>query len=132
MIVLSRHSDHIGERFHYATMTFVIAAAGFAIAALAASPTWIIVGFMVANVGVYGTQAVFWTIPQSYLSRQSAPGAIGLVGMLGSIGGATIPVVIGRAKDASGSYMVGFLCVAAMLMMGAVLIQVARVRLVTR
>ncbi|WP_245312578.1 MFS transporter [Bradyrhizobium macuxiense] len=130
MIVLSRHSDHVGERFHYATMTFVIAAAGFAIAAVATTPTWIIVGFMVANVGVYGTQAVFWTIPQSYLSRQSAPGAIGLVGMLGSIGGATIPVAIGRAKDASGSFTVGFLVVAGVLLFAAILIQVARARLI--
>src|ERR1700742_3371832 len=35
MIVLSRHSDRVGERFYYAVMTFVIAAVGFAIAAFA-------------------------------------------------------------------------------------------------
>ncbi len=29
MIMLSRHSDHVGERFYYAAMTFLIAAAGF-------------------------------------------------------------------------------------------------------
>src|SRR5450756_1587104 len=92
MIVLSRHSDHVGERFYYAVTTFLVAAAGFAITAFAATPTWIIIGFMVANVGIYSTQAVFWTIPQSYLSRQSAPGAIGLVSTVGSIGGAIIPV----------------------------------------
>ncbi len=38
MIALSRHSDRVGERFYYAVMTFVIAAAGFAIAAFATSP----------------------------------------------------------------------------------------------
>jgi MFS transporter, ACS family, tartrate transporter len=132
MIALSRHSDHLGERFYYAAMTFVIAAAGFAIAAVAATPIWIIAGFTVANVGVYGTQAVFWTIPQSYLSRQSAPGAIGLVGTLGSIGGATIPVVIGRAKDASGGFTIGFLVVAGVLLLAAVLVLVARARLITQ
>jgi len=132
MIVLSRHSDHVGERFHYATTTFVIASAGFAVAAVATTPNWIITGFMVANVGVYGTQAVFWTIPQSYLSRQSAPGAIGLVGTLGSIGGATVPVLIGRVKDASGSFAGGFLAVAGVLLLAAVLVQVARARLVTK
>ncbi|WP_042337215.1 MFS transporter [Bradyrhizobium sp. DOA9] len=130
MIALSRHSDHLGERFYYASMTFIIAASGFAIAAFATTPTWIIAGFMVANVGVYGTQAIFWTIPQSYLSRQSAPGAIGLVGTLGSIGGATIPVIIGRAKDNSDGYTIGFLVVSAALLFAAILVQVARVRLV--
>jgi ACS family tartrate transporter-like MFS transporter len=130
MIALSRHSDRVGERFYYAVMTFVIAAAGFAIAAFAATPVWIIVGFMVANVGVYGTQAVFWTIPQSYMSRQSAPGAIGLVSTIGSIGGATIPIVIGRAKDASGGFTIGFLVVSAVLVMAAVLLLIARPQLV--
>ena len=130
MIVLSRHSDRVGERFYYAVMTFVIAAAGFAIAAFATSPVWIIVGFMVANVGVYGTQAVFWTIPQSYMSRQSAPGAIGLVSTIGSIGGAIIPIVIGHAKDASGSFTIGFLVVSAVLIMAAMLLLIARPQLV--
>jgi ACS family tartrate transporter-like MFS transporter len=130
MIVLSRHSDHVGERFYYAVTTFLVAAAGFAITAFAATPVWIIIGFMVANVGIYSTQAVFWTIPQSYLSRQSAPGAIGLVSTVGSIGGAIIPVVIGRAKDASGSFTTGFLVVSGFLVLSACLILVARAKLV--
>ncbi|KJC40420.1 MFS transporter [Bradyrhizobium sp. LTSP885] len=130
MIVLSRHSDRIGERFYYAVMTFVIAALGFAIAAFATTPVWIIIGFMVANVGIYGTQAVFWTIPQSYMSRQSAPGAIGLVSTIGSIGGATIPIVIGRAKDASGSFTIGFLVVSGVLLFAAMLVLIARSQLV--
>ena len=132
MIALSRHSDHVGERFYYAVMTFIIAASGFAIAAFAATPVWIIVGFMVANVGVYGTQAVFWTIPQSYMSRESAPGAIGLVGTLGSIGGATIPVIIGRAKDSSGSFTIGFLVVSGVLLFAAMLVLIARKQLVKK
>lgn len=130
MIVLSRHSDHVGERFYYAVTTFLVAAAGFAITAFAATPVWIIIGFMVANVGIYSTQAVFWTIPQSYLSRQSAPGAIGLVSTVGSIGGAIIPVVIGRAKDTSGSFTTGFLVVSGFLVLSAGLILVARAKLV--
>lgn len=130
MILLSRHSDHVGERFYYAVTTFLVAAAGFAIAAFAATPVWIIIGFMVANVGIYSTQAVFWTIPQSYLSRQSAPGAIGLVSTIGSIGGAIIPIVIGRAKDASGGFTTGFLVVSGFLVLSASLILIARANLV--
>ncbi len=130
MIVLSRHSDHVGERFYYAMGTFILAACGFAIAAFATTPVMIIIGFMVANVGVYGTQAVFWTIPQSYMSRQSAPGAIGLVSTIGSIGGAVIPVIIGRAKDASGSFTIGFLLVSGVLLFAAMLILIARTKLV--
>jgi MFS transporter, ACS family, tartrate transporter len=132
MIALSRHSDHVGERFYYAMATFLVAAAGFAIAAFATSPIAIIIGFMVANVGVYGTQAVFWTIPQSYLSRRSAPGAIGLVSTIGSIGGALVPIAIGRAKDMTGGYTVGFLIVSAALVLPVILLMIARPRLLNR
>ncbi len=129
MILLSRHSDRLGERFIYSCCTLLLAATGFAIAAFAPSPMLIIIGFMVANVGVYGTQAVFWTIPQSYLSRDSAPGAIGLIGMVGSIGGALVPVVIGRIRDSTGSFTGGFLVVSAALVIAAGGVMVARTQL---
>jgi MFS transporter, ACS family, tartrate transporter len=129
MILLSRHSDRLGERFIYSFCTLLLAASGFAMAAFAPNPTLIIVGFMVANVGVYGSQAVFWTIPQSYLSRDSAPGAIGLIAMVGSIGGAFVPVVIGRLKDSTGSFTGGFLVVSAALVIAAVGVMVARSQL---
>jgi ACS family tartrate transporter-like MFS transporter len=129
MILLSRHSDRLGERFVYSFCTLLLAATGFAMAAFAPNPTLIIVGFMVANVGVYGSQAVFWTIPQSYLSRDSAPGAIGLIAMVGSIGGALVPVVIGRLKDSTGSFTGGFLVVSAALVIAAAGVMVARSQL---
>jgi MFS transporter, ACS family, tartrate transporter len=132
MIALSRHSDHVGERFFYTMGTMLTAAIGFATAGLSASPVWIIVGFMIANVGIYGTQAIFWTIPQSYLSRHSAPGAIGLIGMIGSAGGAIIPVVVGRIRDATGGFTMGFLVVSAILVVSASLVLVARSRLIDR
>ncbi len=126
MILLSRHSDRLRERFTYSFCTLLLAATGFASAAFAPNPTLIIIGFMVANVGVYGTQAVFWTIPQSYLSRDSAPGAIGFIAMVGSIGGALIPIAIGRIKDSTGSFTGGFLVVSAALVIAAAGIMVAR------
>jgi ACS family tartrate transporter-like MFS transporter len=129
MILLSRHSDRLGERFVYSFCTLLLAASGFAMAAFAPNPTLIIVGFMVANVGVYGSQAVFWTIPQSYLSRDSAPGAIGLIAMVRSIGGALVPVVIGRLKDSTGSFTGGFLVVSAALVIAAAGVMVARSQL---
>jgi len=126
MTLLSWHSDRIGERFFYAAATFGLAAAGFVIAGTATDLAWLIGGFAVANVGVYGTQAIFWTIPQSFLSRSAAPGAIGAVGMLGSIGGALIPVAIGRIKDGTGGYAGGFYLIAAVLVAGGVLTLLSR------
>jgi len=122
MVLLSRHSDLKRERFRHAAFTMLLAAAGFAFVAVAGTPTLIIIGFMLANIGVYATQAIFWTIPQSYLSRQIAPGAIGIIGMMGSIGGAVIPIVIGRLRDSTGSFTAGFLTVAVVFIVASVVL----------
>ncbi len=132
MILFSRHSDRLGERFYYAAAMFVTAAVGFAGAGLASSLVLVVGSFMVAYVGVFAAQAIFWTIPQSYLARDSAPAAIGLIGMLGSIGGALVPVAIGRVKDATGSYEGGFLIVAAMLVGAGLLTMLSKHRLERR
>jgi MFS transporter, ACS family, tartrate transporter len=126
MILLSRHSDRLQERFFYTMSTIAVAAIGFAIIALASAPFTIIAGFAFANVGVYATQAVFWTIPQSYLSRDIAPGAIG------SIGGATIPIIIGRIKDATGGLNFGFLAVTAIFVIAAIAVFYARTQLLRK
>ena len=84
---------------------------------------------MVANPGVYATQATFWTIPQTFLSRRIAPGAIGLIGMMGSIGGAMIPVVVGRLRDATGSFTGVFLTVARIFVVAACVVVATGVRL---
>jgi ACS family tartrate transporter-like MFS transporter len=131
MILLSRRSDLKCERFGHAIATMLIAAAGFALVAATHEPTLIIVGFMIANIGVYATQAIFWTIPQSYLAKEIAPGAIAVVTTMGSIGGALIPKVIGHLKDATGSFTAGFLVVAGIFVLASIIIAIVGGRLRT-
>lgn len=113
MLVLGRWSDRGRNRFVHAITAFLIAATGFAIVATATSVPLIVAGFAVGNVGVYSSQAIFWTIPQSVLDKTIAPAAIGAVGMMGSIGGFTIPIVVGHLRDTTGSFAPGFWIVAA-------------------
>ncbi len=129
MIVLSRHSDRLGERFYYAAAVLLLAAVGFACAAFSTSLAAVVASFFVASIGVFASQAVFWTIPQSYVAPASAPAAMGLIGMLGSIGGAVVPMAIGRIKDGTGNYTGGFLIVCAALLGASLLILAARRRL---
>ena len=67
MTLLSWHSDRVGERFVYAAASFCLGALGFVVAGTATEAVWVVGGFAIASVGVYGTQAIFWTIPQSFL-----------------------------------------------------------------
>ncbi|MFZ6649326.1 MFS transporter [Undibacterium sp. TJN25] len=126
MIFLSRYSDRTGKRFTNTATTLFIAAAGFAIVAFAEGAPLTILGFMVANIGVYATQAIFWTIPQTYLSKQTAPGAFGAIGMMGSAGGAIVPMAIGFLKDFTHSFTAGFLMVAFVLASAGAIILICR------
>ncbi|MGQ7935274.1 hypothetical protein [Paraburkholderia sp. D1E] len=99
----------------HASVAFALAAAGFLLTAFAKSLPEIVLGFGIANIGVYAGQAIFWTIPQSFLHKQIAPGAIGLIGTIGCIGGALMPIAFGWLKDATHSFSSGFLVVVAIL-----------------
>ena len=129
MYWFSRRSDRKKERFGHAAGAFLLAASGFVIAAYGTgSTTQTLIGFAVANAGVYATQAIFWTIPQSYLPRASAPVAIGMIAMLGSLGGAVAPLIIGWIKDETGGFFWGFVVNALVFCAAAALIYAIRGR----
>jgi ACS family tartrate transporter-like MFS transporter len=132
MIVASRASDRSGERFYFTTGMLVIAAAGYAVAAWATTPAEIVGGFMIASIGAFTAQSVFWTIPQTYLAPAMAPVAIGFIGMLGSMGGALIPYVTGQIRDETGGFAGAFLVIAATLLVSAGLILVVKPTLTPR
>lgn len=120
MIWFSRRSDRINERFGHAGCAFLLTGAGFLLAAAGmASLPLVLIGFAIVNAGVFAAQAVFWTIPQSFLSERAAPGAIGVIAMMGSIGGALSPVFVGWIKDHTGGFVAGFLAVASILLAAA-------------
>ena len=116
MIWFSRRSDRANERFGHASFAFLLTGAGFLLAAAGmASLPLVLIGFAIVNAGVFAAQAVFWTIPQSFLSERAAPGAIGLIAMMGSIGGALSPVFVGWIRDQTGGFAAGFGTVALIL-----------------
>ncbi|MGF6408441.1 MFS transporter [Paraburkholderia sp. MM5482-R1] len=115
MLLMSTWSDRKGSRFKHTALATALAAIGFLIAGTGSSVVLVIVGFGVANVGVYASQAIFWSIPQSILSREMAPAAMGLIGMLGSAGGATMPIVVGRLHDLTHTFSSGLSVVAVVL-----------------
>ena len=77
----------------------LLAVAGFAIVALGRAPVVIIAGFMIANIGVFTALSIVWTLPQSYLSKEIAPGAIGVISMMGTIANFSIPTTMGYLRD---------------------------------
>ena len=122
MLLFGRWSDGRGNRFFHVAATFLIAATGFALVALATNVQMVVVGFALGNIGVYSSQAIFWTIPQSLFHKAMAPGAIGVIGMMGSIGGFVIPIVVGHLRETTGSFSSGFGIVSATAACAALLL----------
>jgi MFS transporter, NNP family, nitrate/nitrite transporter len=98
------------------TLTFVYALAigGLALASLAWPSAWLalaIVLFSMCALGA-GNGAVFQIAPQRF--RNEIGVVTGLVGMTGGVGGFYLASTLGFAKQATGSYQLGFLGFAAL------------------
>lgn len=126
IIAVARFSDKRKERFNTLIAALLAAMIGFVIVAQATAPTYIIIGFTIASVGVLSGMPVFWSIPQTYLSRSTAPGTIAFISMIGSLGGAATPTLIGHLKDTYHSFEWGFLLLSGLLATAILMLLIAK------
>jgi ACS family tartrate transporter-like MFS transporter len=113
MLVWGRLSDRSGKRALHTGVALAVGACGWLVCALSHRPEWALGGLVFAAIGIFATYALSWTIPQTYLPKESRPVAIAVVGVLGNIGGATIPIVVGKLHDSTGGFLAGFSIIAA-------------------
>ena len=119
MIVWSRWSDYRQERILNTAAALAIGALGWCIAALATTPLVIMVGFVIAAIGVYAAYAISFTIAQTYVAIEDRPIAIAAVGVIGNVGGVFVPMIVGALRTATGSFTAGFLVVSAVMIVVA-------------
>lgn len=130
MTYLSRRSDKTKERVWHTVACMVIAAAGFGLVATSRSASTALIGFMLANIGVYSSLAIFWSIPQTYLAAKVRPAAIALISSFGALfGGWLAPMYIGKAQGYFHSLPMGMAIVAALLVISSFCVGGAGTRL---
>jgi ACS family tartrate transporter-like MFS transporter len=113
------------KRWHGALHMF-LAAIGLAGFAFAKDP-WLFCAFMVlAAVGTYAPMSVWWSYPTTFLSGMAAAGAIGLINSMGNLGGFVGPYVTGWVRQATGSFALAMLYLAASLAAAGLLILTLR------
>jgi ACS family tartrate transporter-like MFS transporter len=115
-----RISDRSQRRALHTGLALLVGAVGWGVSALSRGPVFALGGLVFAAIGIFSTYALSWTIPQTYLPKEIRPVAIAVVGVLGNIGGATIPVVVGRLHDATGNFVSGFLVISIGMALAAV------------
>jgi len=124
MVWYGRRSDAKVERKGHAALALLVAAAGIAGSTLTGNPTLTVVAFTIGACGVFAILPVFWTLPTAVLSGTAAAAGIAVINSLGNLSGFFGPYAMGWIKDATGSFTGGLVLIAALAVLGAVIVLV--------
>ncbi|MBV1702213.1 MAG: MFS transporter [Hyphomicrobiales bacterium] len=122
MILWSRMSDAAHERKIHFIIPALAITVGLVGAALFSSPTLQILSIAVASFGFFASLPVFWTLPTAYLSGTAAAAGIAAVNSIGNLGGYIGPQVFGLLKDYTGSAFAGYMFLASLGLLAAVIV----------
>ncbi len=114
MVVLGRLADRPGRRGLAIYASLVISIIGLVASSATDDPVLKVIALCFGAIGVFGCMPVFWGLPTGLLSGTAAAGGIALVNSLGNLSSVVNPWVIGRVRDATGSFNGGLLWLAAM------------------
>ncbi len=113
MLVAGWSADRTGRHKWHAVAATAVAAAGLAMSQLPGiSPTLVVVGFSIGEMGLMSFYPAFWTLPGKMLSPRAAAAATGLITMA-NIGGFVGPYAIGFMTDLTGTHAAGVLVLVA-------------------
>jgi ACS family tartrate transporter-like MFS transporter len=126
MLANGWHSDRTGERVWHSAAPLAGVAAGFAMIGLGGSAPWIVAGLFIVAVAINAFLPAFWCVPSAMFTGTAAAAAIALINSIGNLGGYLGPVLLGKAKDATGSYATGMLILCGLSLAAAAMTLVLR------
>jgi ACS family tartrate transporter-like MFS transporter len=113
MIVSGAVSDRTGDRYWTLTITCACGALGLVLGAfLHGSLFWVLASFSLATVGFYGMKAPFWATPSAFLTGPALAAGLAFINSIGNFCGYLGPIVVGYAKDNTGSFEAGIYALA--------------------
>jgi MFS family permease len=115
MIVWARFVDEKGSRILNLALACLLGGLGLLAPILSGSATIAVVGFSLALIGVTAARAIFWTIPTRFLTGIAAAGGLAFINSIATVGGFVGPSMMGWLKEFSGSYVIGLLALAAIM-----------------
>ena len=126
MVIAGRHSDRTGERRWHIAIAAVVSAIGLALSTQAIGVTSSIASLSVAMLGLASMMGPFWALATSTVRGVGAAASIALINSVGNTGGFVGPYLLGAISDATHSFAIGLLAIAAMLVAGASLVLTVR------
>jgi D-galactonate transporter len=122
MVAVGRSSDLSAERRWHLIVPALVGAIGLVLAGVFGStPLLGMAALTLGTVGVLSTLPVFWTLPTALLGGSAAAAGIALINSVGNLAGFLSPYMVGAIKDATGQTTLGLYCLAASMVLGAIL-----------
>ena len=122
MVWYGLRSDRSLERKGHVAVALALAALGIGVSTLLDDPVLKMISLSVGAFGVFAVLPVFWTLPTAFLSGASAAAGIAAINSLGNLAGFFGPYAMGAIKDATGSFTGGLLFIAALAVVGMVVV----------
>ncbi|AZO62040.1 MFS transporter [Mesorhizobium sp. M1A.F.Ca.IN.022.07.1.1] len=132
MNLFGRSADRHRERRWHLVVPALLGAVGFVVAAASSNLTIAIAFLSVAAAGAITCAPLFWSLPTSFLAGTGAAAGIALINSVGNLAGFVSPYLVGYLKDLTGATQVGMYALAAILVLGAVLVLTTPPKLVNR
>jgi MFS transporter, ACS family, tartrate transporter len=123
-VVIGWSSDRWNERRGHLAGCMVLAAVGFAWAAVAPSVAVALCAMSLAAIGLWSTMGPFWALMTRTVTGTAAAAGVAMITTLGGFGGFVGPYVTGRLKDATHSFTHGLYAVS-LLALGAAILSLA-------
>jgi MFS family permease len=121
MMIISYLSDKTRNRRYAVAFPALVAAAALIVGQVIHDPVINIILLVVVGMGVYAPYGPFWAIPGGMLRIEILAGALGLINALINVGGFVGPFAVGWLTDATNHASVGYLLLALLLIIQAVL-----------
>jgi MFS transporter, ACS family, tartrate transporter len=112
-VVCGHLSDKVTDRYWTLVVTCGLATIGMLLAAMLHNSLWVLAAFALATFGFYGMKSPFWPLPSTFLTGTALAAGLALINSLGNFAGYLGPIVVGYAKDATGSFEAGLFALAA-------------------
>ena len=110
------------ERKLHIAVPFGFAALAWLLVASPLPPIWRLAGLALAAIGIPCLYGPFWCVPSTFLSGEAAAGGLALISSIGALGGFVGPNVLGMAQRVTDSQQGGFVVLAGVAALGAVMV----------
>jgi ACS family tartrate transporter-like MFS transporter len=128
MLLWGRTFDRRGGSIVYAVLPGLLCAVSLAISTLFHALSLQLLFLTLTTIGIMAGLATFWAYATRILPALGVAVAIAVINSMGNMGGFLGPVLIGWIKDATHSFQVGLLAVAALTLGGTCLLFPTRAR----